>query len=154
MKKEVSQFIDGVIKKLSASDLSSLEVEFEGIKVRAERQNQNVVVNSAPTVNVTPAKPITEIPAVNDEVKTISKEAISGHVVKSPIVGTCYLSPSPNDPPFVKVGSHVSKGDTVLIVEAMKIMNEIESEFSGTIKEILVSNGELVEYGQPLVVIE
>lgn len=153
MKPEASKFVDMVIKKLSNSDLSMLEVECEGMKVKAERQSQNVVVQSAPII-ANMEQPKVEEPTTTDEVKTLDKETISGHVVKSPIVGTCYLAPSPNDPPFVKVGDHVSKGETVLIVEAMKIMNEIESEFSGTVKEILVSNGELVEFGQPLVVIE
>jgi acetyl-CoA carboxylase biotin carboxyl carrier protein len=76
-----------------------------------------------------------------------------GNVVKSPIVGTFYRAPSPDDDPFVSVGEKVEKGQTLCIVEAMKIMNEIESEFSGEVKEILVDNAEPVEYDQPLFII-
>lgn len=76
-----------------------------------------------------------------------------GQVIKSPIVGTFYRSPSPDDDPFVQVGDQVEKGQTVCIVEAMKIMNEIESEFSGEIKKILVEDAEPVEYDQPLFII-
>jgi len=75
-------------------------------------------------------------------------------VVKSPLVGTYYAASSPENPPFVKVGDKVSKGQVLGIVEAMKLMNEIESEFDGTVKEILVENEQMVEFGQPMFVIE
>ena len=84
---------------------------------------------------------------VTDEVQT-------GSVVKSPLVGTYYAASSPENPPFVKVGDKVSKGQVLGIVEAMKLMNEIESEFDGTVKEILVENEQMVEFGQPMFVIE
>lgn len=74
----------------------------------------------------------------------------SGNIVKSPLVGTFYSAPSPESENFVKVGDHVKKGQTIGIIEAMKLMNEIECEWEGEIKEILVKNGEMVEYGQPL----
>jgi acetyl-CoA carboxylase biotin carboxyl carrier protein len=80
--------------------------------------------------------------------------AAPGHVVKSPMVGTYYRSANPNSPPFVEVGSQVKEGDTLCIIEAMKLMNEIEADKSGTIKAALVENGQPVEYGQPLYVIE
>lgn len=76
-----------------------------------------------------------------------------GQVIKSPIVGTFYRAPSPDDDPFVQVGDQVEKGQTICIVEAMKIMNEIESEFSGEVQKILVDDGEPVEYDQPLFII-
>ncbi|MBI4753901.1 MAG: acetyl-CoA carboxylase biotin carboxyl carrier protein [Betaproteobacteria bacterium] len=79
--------------------------------------------------------------------------AIEGHVVKSPMVGTFYRAASPGDKPFAEVGQQVSAGDTLCIIEAMKLMNEIESDASGTVKAILVENGQPVEYGQPLVII-
>ncbi|MFH5832381.1 acetyl-CoA carboxylase biotin carboxyl carrier protein [Halalkalibaculum sp. DA384] len=82
-----------------------------------------------------------------------SEKEAEGEVVKSPIVGTFYRSPSPDSDPFVQVGSSVDKGQTLCIVEAMKIMNEIESEYSGEVKKILVEDGEPVEYDQPLFVI-
>lgn len=81
------------------------------------------------------------------------KEEVSGEVVTSPIVGTFYRSPSPDEDPFVEVGDTIDKGDTVCIVEAMKIMNEIESEYSGEVKKILVEDAEPVEYDQPLFII-
>ncbi|SMO40762.1 acetyl-CoA carboxylase biotin carboxyl carrier protein [Fodinibius sediminis] len=82
-----------------------------------------------------------------------ASEEPSGEVVKSPIVGTFYRSPSPDDDPFVHVGDQVEKGQTICIVEAMKIMNEIESDYSGEVKKILVEDGEPVEYDQPLFII-
>ena len=78
----------------------------------------------------------------------------AGTQVKSPLVGTFYSSPSPDEPPFVLVGQQVKEGDTLCIIEAMKIMNEIESEFDGTITKVLAENGQAVEYGQPLFIIE
>ena len=80
--------------------------------------------------------------------------APTGHIVKSPMVGTFYRAANPNSPPFVDVGSQVKEGDTLCIVEAMKLMNEIEADKSGTVKAILVENGQPVEYGMPLFVIE
>jgi acetyl-CoA carboxylase biotin carboxyl carrier protein len=78
----------------------------------------------------------------------------TGHVVKSPMVGTFYRSANPNSPPFAEVGTQVKEGQTLCIVEAMKLMNEIESDKAGTVKAVLVENGQPVEYGQPLFVIE
>ena len=81
-------------------------------------------------------------------------ETFTGNVVKSPLVGTYYAASSPDSAPFVKVGDKVSKGQVLGIVEAMKLMNEIESEFDGTVKEILVENEQMVEFGHPMFVIE
>ena len=80
--------------------------------------------------------------------------AASGHTLKSPMVGTFYRAPSPGAPSFVEVGQSVAKGQTLCIIEAMKLLNEIESDHAGTVKAILVENGQPVEYGQPLFVIE
>jgi acetyl-CoA carboxylase biotin carboxyl carrier protein len=85
---------------------------------------------------------------------TPAPAAPTGHVVKSPMVGTFYRSASPGAKPFIEVGSQVKEGETVCIIEAMKILNEIEADKGGTITEILVENGQAVEYGQPLFVIE
>ncbi|MDE1981521.1 MAG: acetyl-CoA carboxylase biotin carboxyl carrier protein [Betaproteobacteria bacterium] len=76
-----------------------------------------------------------------------------GHVVKSPMVGTFYRSPSPGSPPFVELGQSITEGQTLCIIEAMKLLNEIESDVSGTVKRILVENGQPIEYGQPLFII-
>ena len=83
-----------------------------------------------------------------------AEEAVTGNVVKAPIVGTFYASPSPEKPAFVKVGDHVNKGDVIFIVESMKLMNEIQSEFEGTVEKILVDNASAVEYDQPIMIIK
>jgi acetyl-CoA carboxylase biotin carboxyl carrier protein len=98
----------------------------------------------APAPAAPPAAPVAEA----------APAAAPGHVVKSPMVGTFYRSANPNSPPFVEIGSQVKEGDTLCIIEAMKLMNEIEADKSGTIKAALVENGQPVEYGQPLYVIE
>jgi acetyl-CoA carboxylase biotin carboxyl carrier protein len=84
----------------------------------------------------------------------IAQPVRRGNLVKSPMVGTLYRSPNPESDPFVEVGSQVKVGDTLCIIEAMKLMNEIESEFAGTVTEILIENGQPIEYGQPLFVVE
>jgi acetyl-CoA carboxylase biotin carboxyl carrier protein len=81
-------------------------------------------------------------------------EAAAGHAVKSPMVGTFYRSSSPGSAPFIQIGSVVKEGDTLCIIEAMKILNEIESDKSGTVTQILCENGQAVEYGQPLFIVE
>lgn len=79
---------------------------------------------------------------------------VGGNVVKSPIVGTFYQAPSPDKPPFVKVGDKVKKGDVIMIIESMKLMNEVQSEFDGTVERILVSDGQPVEFDQPIMIIK
>ena len=81
-------------------------------------------------------------------------EEVSGKIVKSPIVGTFYSAPSPDKPPFVKTGDEVKKGDVIMIIESMKLMNEIQSEFDGVVEQILVSDGQAVEFDQPIMVIK
>ncbi|MBP5581959.1 MAG: acetyl-CoA carboxylase biotin carboxyl carrier protein [Ruminococcus sp.] len=81
-------------------------------------------------------------------------EEVSGKIVRSPIVGTFYSAPSPDKPPFVKTGDEVKKGDIIMIIESMKLMNEIQSEYDGTVEQILVSDGQAVEFDQPIMVIK
>ena len=81
-------------------------------------------------------------------------EEVSGKIVKSPIVGTFYSAPSPDKPPFVKTGDEVKKGDVIMIIESMKLMNEIQSEYGGVVEQILVSDGQAVEFDQPIMVIK
>lgn len=147
-----------LIDLVSESNVSELEItEAEG-KVRIVKgmpsQAQAVVYGPAP-VQATQAAP-SPAPAAepSKEAEAASEAADAGFVVKSPMVGTFYRSASPGAKPFVEVGSQVKEGDTVCIVEAMKILNEIEADKSGTIKKILGENGQAVEYGQPLFVIE
>lgn len=84
----------------------------------------------------------------------VAAPAVSGNVVKSPIVGTFYAASAPDKPPFVTVGQQVKKGDVIMIIESMKLMNEVQSEFDGTVAEILVKNGEAVEFDQPIMIIK
>lgn len=118
-------------------------------------------VSAAPTASGTPAAaaqeqhtvvPLPTVPAATEY--TAIEEAAEENFVKSPLVGTFYAAPSPEDAPYVKIGDTVSKGQVIGIIEAMKLMNEIESEKDGVVKSILVKNGDMVEYGQPLFIIE
>lgn len=106
-----------------------------------------------PQVPVAPA-PAAPAPAPAAGEAAAAPAVPEGHVVLSPMVGTFYRAPSPGAPPFVEIGQAVSKGQTLCIIEAMKLLNEIESDVAGTVKAILVENGQPVEYGQPLFLIE
>jgi len=141
-----------LIDLVSESNVSELEItEAEG-KVRIVKSGGNVVQQYVPAPMQAPAPapagaPVAELPAP-------PAAAPAGHIVKSPMVGTFYRSSSPGAKAFVEVGSQVKEGETICIVEAMKILNEIEADKSGTVTQILVENGQAVEYGQPLYVIE
>jgi acetyl-CoA carboxylase biotin carboxyl carrier protein len=142
-----------LIDLVSESNVSELEItEAEG-KVRIVKSAGAVA--GAPTVMYAPA-PATPaaVPPAPALVAPPVPVAPVGHQVKSPMVGTFYRSASPGAKPFVEVGSVIKAGDTICIVEAMKILNEIECDKSGTVTQILIDNGEAVEYGQPLFVIE
>jgi len=143
--------IEQLIAILEASSIAEIEYSTWGKKIRVSRQNGSTGVSS-PGVNTFPATaPIA--PEVADEVEDVAKPA-KGVAIKSPMVGTFYRSPSPDSEFFVKVGDHVGKGDTLCIIEAMKIMNEVEAEMSGVILDIKVDNAQPVEYGQTLFLIE
>ncbi len=103
---------------------------------------------AAPAVTVSPAPA-----AAPAAVTAPAAAAVDGNVVKAPIVGTYYASPSPEKPPFVKEGQKVRKGDVLMIIESMKLMNEVQSEFDGVVKKIMITNGQAVEYDQPLMII-
>ena len=143
-----------LIDLVSESNVSELEItEAEG-KVRIVKAGTTVVqqVVAAP---VPAAAPAAAAAAPAAAVPELPAPAVpSGHVVKSPMVGTFYRASSPGAKPFVEIGSTVKEGETLCIVEAMKILNEIEADKSGTITQILVENGQAVEYGQPLFIIE
>ena len=141
-----------LIDLVSDSNVSELEItEAEG-KVRIVKGGGAVVQHFAPPpMAAAPAPALAAAPAV---AAPAAVEAPTGHIVKSPMVGTFYRSSSPGAKPFVEVGSQVKEGETVCIIEAMKILNEIETDKSGTITKILCENGQAVEYGQPLFVIE
>ena len=139
-----------LIDLVSESNVSELEItEAEG-KVRIVKGPVGAPVAVAAPVMV--AAPASFAPAAPDA--SVEAPAPSGHVVKSPMVGTFYTSSSPDSKPFVQVGSVVKEGETICIIEAMKILNEIEADKSGTVSRILVDNGQAVEYGQPMFLIE
>jgi acetyl-CoA carboxylase biotin carboxyl carrier protein len=143
-----------LIDLVSESNVSELEItEAEG-KVRIVKGGGAVVQQfAAPLAAV--AAPVAAAPAVAAPVAAPAEApAPSGHLVKSPMVGTFYRSSSPGAAAFVEVGSQVKAGDTICIIEAMKILNEIEADKAGTVTQILGENGQAVEYGQPLFVIE
>jgi acetyl-CoA carboxylase biotin carboxyl carrier protein len=142
-----------LIDLVSESNISELEItEAEG-KVRIVKGGepapvQYVQAMAAPSAAVAHAPAAPAIPAAPAEAAPV------GHAIKSPMVGTFYRSSSPGAAAFVEIGSKVNEGDTVCIIEAMKILNEIEADKSGTVTQILGENGQAVEYGQPLFIIE
>jgi len=145
-----------LIELLEESGIAELEINEGEESVRISRYNSTPApapVNYA----AAPAAPAPAAPtpaAVAAEESSDEDSLPSGHIVKSPMVGTFYSSSSPGAKPFVNVGDSVAEGETVCIVEAMKILNQIEADVSGTVKAVLVENAQPVEYGQPLLIIE
>ena len=138
-----------LIDLVSESDISELEItEAEG-KVRIVKCGAQVMV-AAPQYAAAPAPAAPTAAAVVAEAAPVVE---TGHTVKSPMVGTFYTASSPGSAAFVEIGSSVKKGETVCIIEAMKLLNEIEADADGIIKKILVENGQPVEFGQPLFII-
>ena len=142
--------IKELIEAVSKSNLTRFEVEEGGLKIsmRTDKDSKNIVVAASQTAAATVAEPMVQTAAVPQV-----EETAGSMVVKSPLVGTFYCAPNVDAKPYVQVGDVVKKGQVLGIVEAMKLTNEIESEFEGEIKEILVENEQMVEYGQPLFVI-
>jgi len=140
-----------LIDLVAESGIAEIEVTEGEDKVRIVKHPNAPAVPAPVAVAAAPA-PAAAAPAPAPAAPTVP-EAPSGHVVKSPMVGTFYRSPGPDAKPFVEIGQAVKTGDTLCIIEAMKLLNEIESEVSGSVREILVENGQAVEYGQALFVI-
>ena len=131
-----------LIKAVSDSDLTSFKYN-EG--------NVSIVLGKNDAEIVSMTEVVTDgITADNHAADIVDKNNTVGNLVKTPLVGTIYLAPGEGEEPFVKVGDRVEKGQVLAIVEAMKLMNEIECEYDGVVQEVLVGNGEVVEYGQPL----
>ncbi len=154
------EFIEALAALLNENDLTELEVDREygdsdRLSVRVSRATQMVAAPAAPAP-VAPAPAPTAAAPTAAAPTEASDDDPSGHpgAVTSPMVGTVYLAPEPDAPPFVAVGSKVNEGDTLLIVEAMKTMNHIPAPRSGTVKRILVGDGDPVEFGAPLMIIE
>ena len=147
--------IKKLIELLEESNVEELEIKEGEESVRISRGSKSVA--TVQTIAAQPAPVAAPVPAPAAPVSTPAPAeapaAISGHTVNSPMVGTFYRSPSPGAAPFIEVGQSVKEGDAICIVEAMKMMNQIEADKSGTIEKILVDDGEPVDYDQPLVVI-
>ncbi|SMO51168.1 acetyl-CoA carboxylase biotin carboxyl carrier protein [Balnearium lithotrophicum] len=135
--------VKNLLKSLENTSLEEVEIETEGIKIKAKFKREITVQ----TVKPSPVKEEVEVPQEEELEENY-------YVVESPMVGTFYRAPSPGAEPFVKEGDYVEKGQVLCIIEALKVMNEIESEVSGIVKKVLVENGQPVEYGQPLFYIE
>lgn len=152
---EIQQLID----KLDQSSIDEFNLESNGMKIELKKNKvdtiQQEVVQSKPVITTTEKTSVEEPKATPQADKPEPQEETAtapeyDHEIVSPMVGTFYSAPAPEKPAFVQVGDSVEKNTVVCIVEAMKLFNEIEAEVSGVITEILVENGELVEYGQPL----
>lgn len=145
--------IEALAKIVKDNDLGKIKISTEDIDIVIEGKRSAPAANIIPPVMPAmgaPVAPAAEIAAP----AAAESAAVSGNIITSPIIGTFYSSPSPDKAPFVKVGDTINKGDVVCIIESMKIMNELNSEFSGRVAEIYVNNGDAVEYGQKIMRIE
>ena len=167
---KVEQVLE-LVKAVSDSELTEFKYEEDGVKLSLKKTSDKIVQVQAPAAPVAapviapammPAAPVqAAVPAADvtapaetpAAAQGTGEDVPAGNVVKSPLVGTFYAAPAEDAEPYVKVGDSVKEGQVLAIVEAMKLMNEIESDFTGTVKEILVENGQGVEFGQPLFVI-
>lgn len=141
-----------LINTVSASKLTEFKYEENGVKIGMKKEQAKVIV----TENEVQPQAAAEQAKTDDDAKEIDTESVkmAGNIVKSPLVGTFYSAPQEDAEAFVRVGDTVKKGQTLAIVEAMKLMNEIESEFDGVVTEVYVENAQAVEYGQPLFCIQ
>ena len=157
---KVEQVLE-LVTAVSDSELTEFKYEEDGVKLSLKKTSDKIVQVPAPAAPM--AAPVIAPAVMPAGAEAQAAEAAApaegendksaGNVVKSPLVGTFYAAPAEDAEPYVKVGDSVKEGQVLAIVEAMKLMNEIESDFTGTVKEILVENGQGVEFGQPLFVI-
>jgi acetyl-CoA carboxylase biotin carboxyl carrier protein len=142
--------IKKLIELLQESGIAEIEIREgeESVRISRQAQGSTVMVQPQPQYGLAPA------PVVESATAPASEPQRKGHVLKAPMVGTFYRAASPGAKPFVEIGQHVNAGDTVCIIEAMKMFNQIEADQSGTIVDILAESGQPVEYDQPLFVIE
>ena len=147
--------IEAIAKLLNEQNLAEIEIEREDLRVRVTRSYANTGVQQVMIPAAAPAAAPAQAAVPAAPAKTAAEDLASNpNALTSPMVGTAYLSPEPGKPAFVAVGSKVSEGQTILIIEAMKTMNQIPAHKSGTISRILVADTSPVEYGQPLAVID
>ena len=146
--------IEQILRTMSEHNLEEFEYSRGDLRIRVKKPSQGMVLAApralaAPEIIVAGAS-ASAAPASTPSAAPEPRASEDLHLVKSPIVGTFYGSPSPGAEPFVKIGGHIDTGQTLCIVEAMKLMNEIESDVSGEVLRVFVDNGQPVEYGQPL----
>lgn len=152
--------IKALIQLFETSSLSELSVKREGTQVVLKRDQVSGQIVMSPTpapMSAPTTSPAQETVTSETSAPTPSPTPAStpsGHMLTSPLVGTFYRRPSPEEPAYVDVGSEIKAGQTLCIVEAMKVMNEIKADVSGTVREILADDGNIVEYGQPLIAID
>ncbi len=149
--KDIKKLIAELMAMMEDSKLTELEVELEGMRVclRREGSEQKQTVVAMPTIGTAPVTV-----GIGEAAATAPEPESTAMKIVSPMVGTFYQAPSPEADPYVEVGDAVEEDTVVCIIEAMKVMNEIKAEMTGKIVEILVNNGEAVEYGQPLFLVE
>lgn len=140
-------------ERRGGSDLS-VEYQVDGLYVRVGGDRGGAAGAPRPAPAPAVATQATSPPSALEDVPAVEEPALDGHVLTSPIVGTFYAAPSPDSPPYVEIGGRVEKGQVVCIVEAMKLMNEIEADVSGTVSSVVPDNGDPVEFGAPLFVIQ
>ena len=140
--------LKGIISLMQRTDLTELEIEVQDLKLRLARPNANsqASLTQIPVAHLPPTPAATEKLNPNENLQAKDNQ----NLFKSPMVGTFYRRPGPEEPSYVEVGSKVKAGDVLCIIEAMKVMNEIQADTAGTIDEILHEDGDTVEYGQPL----
>ena len=147
--------IRAIVHLMSDHDLTEFKIEAEEMRLCIKRGPEQIISTMGPAIAPAyhaPMTPAAPAPQAQDKTKA-AQEELSGETIDSPIVGTFYSAPAPDQPAFVSVGSNVTPETVVCIIEAMKVMNEIKAEKSGTIKKILVENAHAVEFGQPLFLI-
>jgi len=163
-------YLRKIVKIFDESTVSELSVEEEGIKLKLSKSSKDRTTQyighyppppqqALPHIHQEPVKQsLADFSSVQNDKISIQSEAnakeTKQHTIHSPIVGTFYRSPSPDSKPFAEIGTHINKGDTLCIIEAMKLMNEIESDISGTVENVFVENAQPVEYKQPLFLIK
>ena len=152
---EIKKVALELMDALASKKLGEVAIELEGVKIKIKAAAPAPVIAAAPSAAAAPAASAAPAAAAAAETETAPADDLpAGTQVKSPLVGTFYSAPSPDEPPFVLVGQEVKEGDTLCIIEAMKVMNEIKAPCSGKVVRIMAQPGDLVEYNQLLCVIE
>jgi len=141
--------ITGLAKTVRDCELGKIKIKNGDCEIIIEERNTKIIPSLQPAMTVQNVN--ASLP--QDDMDRPQKSEPEGNIIKSPIVGTFYSSPSPDKPPFVKIGDTVKKGDVIMIIESMKLMNEVQSDFDGKVLDILVDSGQAVEYDQPIMII-